>query len=146
MELLTEELIEKCERHPARDQKGNLGDAKVIAKFFSPVGAATWLIVAGDIEKDEQGNINDIEMFGYCYLFDMENAEFGPVYLSELQEVKLPFGLGIERDLYYEDEKITLREACKKEWGRIPEIFQENKDTEQREEKTCIEDDLNIEM
>lgn len=39
-------------------------------------------------------------MFGYCHLGDDEMAELGYVMLSELENLELPFGLKIERDLY----------------------------------------------
>ena len=39
-------------------------------------------------------------MFGYCHLGDDEMAELGYVMLSQLEELKLPFGLKVERDLY----------------------------------------------
>ena len=46
-------------------------------------------------------------MFGYCHLGDDENAEFGYVLLSELENIKLPFGLSIERDLYMQNCNIV---------------------------------------
>ena len=54
-----------------------------------------------EAEKLENG---DYEMFGYCHLGDDEMAELGYVRLSELEELQLPFGLKIERDLYMPDD------------------------------------------
>ena len=88
MKLITQEL-EKI------SQDGLGGNAKVIAKFFNPVGVGTWLITEGN--KLENG---DYEMFGYCNLGDDEMAELGYVMLSELENLKLPFGLKVEKDLY----------------------------------------------
>ena len=122
MKLLTEELVKKFEEYPLYSQDGKSGDAKVIAKFFNPMGQGTWLITEGDIIRDEQGNIEDVEMFGFVNLVGMEYAELGYVSLNELQSVKLPFGLTIERDLYY-PEDITLRDACQKEFGEVPDIL-----------------------
>lgn len=43
-------------------------------------------------------------MFGYCHLGDDEMAELGYVMLSELEELRLPFGMSIERDLYLPED------------------------------------------
>lgn len=122
MKLLTEELVKKFEEYPLYSQDGKNGDAKVIAKFFNPMGQGTWLITEGDIIRDEQGNIEDVEMFGFVNLVGMDCAELGYVSLNELQSVKLPFGMTIERDLYY-TEDITMREACSREFGEVPYMF-----------------------
>ncbi len=95
MKLMTKDLEAKFKDYPIGSQDGLLGEAKVIVKYFNPVGAGTWLITEG--EKLDNG---DYKMFGYCHLGDNEMAEFGYVLLSELESIKLPFGLTIERDLY----------------------------------------------
>lgn len=95
MKLITKELEELFKQYPLGSQDGLGGNAKVIAKFFNPTGAGTWLIT--EAEKIEDG---DYRIFGYCHLGYSDLAEFGYVMLSELEEIKLPFGLKIERDLY----------------------------------------------
>lgn len=95
MKLLTKELEEIFEKYPIGSQDGFGGNAIVIAKFFNPTGIGTWLIT--EAEKTEDG---DYEMFGYCHLGDDDLAELGYIKLSELEKIKLPFGLSIERDLY----------------------------------------------
>lgn len=95
MKLITEELEKIFEKYPIGSQEGLGGKAKVIAKFFNPTGVGTWLIT--ETEKMENG---DYEMFGYCHLGDDDMAEFGYVMLSELENIRLPLGLKIERDLY----------------------------------------------
>lgn len=95
MKLLTKELEEILEKYPIGSQDGLGGNAIVIAKFFNPTGIGTWLIT--EAEKTEDG---DYEMFGYCHLGDDNLAELGYIKLSELEKIKLPFGLSIERDLY----------------------------------------------
>lgn len=74
MKLITKELEKKFKKYPFYSQDGLGGDAKVIAKFFNPVGVGTWLITEGN--KLDNG---DYEMFGYCHLGDDYNAEFGYV-------------------------------------------------------------------
>ncbi|MGH9808938.1 MAG: DUF2958 domain-containing protein, partial [Terriglobia bacterium] len=65
-----------------------------VVKLFDPCGAATWLISA--IEPDDE----DI-LFGLCDL-GLGFPELGSVRLSELESIRRPFDLRIERDLYFE--------------------------------------------
>ena len=69
------------------------GDHVPVVKFFSPFGAATWLFS----ELDEDGDT----LFGLCDLC-FGFPEIGRVSLAEIADVKLPFGLSIERDLHFE--------------------------------------------
>ena len=64
-----------------------------VVKFFNPVGAATWLAT----ELDEDGDT----LFGLADL-GFGCPELGSYSLLEMASVRLPFGLGIERDLYFE--------------------------------------------
>ena len=93
MKLINKELEKIFEKYPIGSQEELGGKAKVIAKFFNPTGAGTWLITEAD--KTEDG---DYEMFGYCHLGYDDMAELGYVMLSQLEEIKLPFGLGVEID------------------------------------------------
>ena len=92
MMLMTKELEKEFNNYRlgSQDEKGM--DAKVVVKYFNPCGAGTWLITEG--EKQDNG---DWLLFGYCNLFEWE---WGYVMLSELESVRLPFGLTIERELY----------------------------------------------
>ena len=93
MKLLTKELEKKI---PKLYSQENNKDPMVVCKFFNPCGSATWWIIEGQKEDD------DYLMFGLCMLFGPEEAELGYVSLNELASVKGPFGLGIERDIYWE--------------------------------------------
>ena len=97
MLLMTKELEKKFNNYRLGSQDGLMEDAEVVVKYFNPCGAGTWLITEG--EKQENG---DWLMFGYCYLFEWE---WGYVMLSELESIRLPFGLGIERELYGREGK-----------------------------------------
>ena len=92
MMLMTKELEEKLSNYPIGSQDGKGDEAEVIVKYFNPCGRGTWLITEG--EKQEDG---DWLLFGYCHLFEWE---WGYVMLSELESVRLPLGLKIERELY----------------------------------------------
>ena len=61
-----------------------------VVKFFNPLGEGVWLAT----ELDEDGDI----MFG---LADIGYPELGSWSVSEMQSVRLPFGMGIERDLLF---------------------------------------------
>ena len=119
MKLLTKEIEKRFERYPLGSQEGLGTKAVVVAKFFNPCGAGTWIITEGD--KCENG---DYEMFGYCHLGSDEYAEFGYVMLSELQDYKGFLGLGIERDLNI-SENATLGEVMKSCGFPIPEWLAE---------------------
>ena len=92
MMLVTKELEKTFNKYPIGSQDGKGMDAKVLVKYFNPCGAGTWLITEG--EKQDNG---DWLFFGYCHIIEWE---WGYVMLSELENVKLPFGLSIERELY----------------------------------------------
>ncbi len=123
MKLITKELEEIFKEYPIGSQDGLGGDAKVIVKFFNPVGHGTWLIT--EANKLEDG---DYEMFGYCHLGDPEMAELGYVMLSELENLRLPFGLTVERDLYMPKD-CTLLQAMKSTGITPPEyMIKDHKD------------------
>jgi hypothetical protein len=67
-------------------------DHMPVVKFFNPVGAATWLATELDADNDTLFGLADMG-FG-C-------PELGSYSLLEMASVRLPFGLGIERDLYF---------------------------------------------
>ena len=69
------------------------GDHVPVVKFFSPVGAATWLFS----ELDDDGDT----LFGLCDL-GFGCPEMGSASLAEIAAATLPFGLTIERDLCFE--------------------------------------------
>lgn len=83
MKLLTKEIEKKLEK------AGYYGET-AICKFFNPVGAATWVITGRDPECP------DI-LYGVADL-GMGFVEAGPISLSELESIRLPFGMKIERD------------------------------------------------
>lgn len=129
MKLMTKELEKEFEKYPLGSQDGLLGQAKVIVKFFNPMGVGTWFIT--EAEKQEDG---DYEMFGYCHLGDDELAEFGYVMLSELQAIKGPLGMGIERDLYLSKD-CTLIEALKQTSMQVPDYLLKDVEEENEEDE-----------
>lgn len=80
-------------------------DHQPVVKLFNPCGAATWLI--SEIDPSDP----DIA-FGLCDL-GFGTPEMGSVSISEIESVKGPFGLGIERDLHFKP-KMKLTEYADK--------------------------------
>ena len=95
MKLLTKELEKKFPPIGYNENKESK-DIKIIAKFFDPIGSWTWYA----IEYDPKDRIF------YGYVKGLED-EFGNFSLSELEEVKGRFGLGIERDLYFGEHTLA---------------------------------------
>lgn len=117
MKLITKEIEKKFEEFPLYSQDGKGLNAEVLVKFFNPTGVGTWYIT--EANKLEDG---DYEMFGYCHLGDDENAEFGNILLSDLEDIKLPYGLKIERDMYLKNG-INLENALKGDGIKIPDFL-----------------------
>lgn len=80
-----------------------------VVKFFNPFGEGVWLAT----ELDEDGDT----MFG---LADIGYPELGSWSFSELQAIRLPFGMGIERDLLFTgDFPISVWAEAAREAGSI---------------------------
>lgn len=95
MKLLTKAIEKKLEKFPLNSQDGKGVEAKVVCKFFSPVGSWTWYVLEGTKSQD-----GDWEFYGI--VVNDYGAEYGYFSLKELENLSLPFGLKVERDLYFE--------------------------------------------
>ena len=82
-------------------------DFEPVVKLFNPCGGGTWLLTELDSEDPDIA-------FGLCDL-GMGCAELGSVRISELESIRLPFGLGIERDLHW-TPKHTLMGYAREAW------------------------------
>ena len=89
MILLTDDLRDRL---LANERQRDIDHVPVV-KFFNPVGAGTWLISEMEPDGDTLFGLADLG-FG-C-------PELGSCSLAELSLVRLPFGLGIERDVLFE--------------------------------------------
>ena len=94
MKLITDEIKAKL-----ASNKGDANVDKPYLKLFNPAGSGTWLITE---------IVDEDTLFGLCDL-GMGFPELGYVSLQELESVTLPFGLKIERDMYFTPDK-TLSE------------------------------------
>ena len=99
MKLLTKGQREKLIRNQAENQNATEPKKhKVVVKLFNPVGIGTWYLT-------ELNPYTEIA-FGLC---ELAEKEIGYVSLTELEELRLPMGLKIERDRYSKIDK-TLEE------------------------------------
>jgi hypothetical protein len=98
MKLLTKDIEKRLQAQPLYSQEQKGDDARVIAKFFNPCGRGTWYVLEG--EKQDNG---DWLFFGIAEVYEREYTYFT---LSELEGVRLPFGLTIERDKYFKPCKV----------------------------------------
>mgnify|MGYP000884874300 CR=1 FL=1 len=96
MEILTRREKDELPRLYAQE-----GDPDPVAwlHFFSPLGRGDWFITEG--QDDGPGRFL---MFGLC---DLGFPEMGYVTLEELEDVMLPGGLGIERDLHWTPRRLS---------------------------------------
>jgi hypothetical protein len=92
MKLLTKEILKKLPTIEETAQWG-LEETKVICKFFNPLGNQRWYVTAYDPDTGKA--------WGFVNLGDIHCAEMGPFMMQELVDIRLPFGLGIERDAHF---------------------------------------------
>lgn len=95
MQLLTK-AIEKT--LPPLYSQEEVADPVVRVRFFDPCGSWTWYVTEGQREG------SDFRFFG---LVNGHEEEFGYFLLSELQSVRRPLGLGIERDLFFKTAPLS---------------------------------------
>ena len=91
MKLMTKEIEKKAR---AQYPKGSDFKQMVVGKFFDPTSQWTWYLMNQDPEDPD-------------YLWSIVKGlevEVGSFSLNELSTVKTKFGLGIERDMYFEPQ------------------------------------------
>lgn len=98
MKLITKTLEDRF--NEIGDQS-EISDPIIVAKFFNPCGSQSWYAC----EYDNQSRV----CFGYVTGMDFD--EWGTFSIEELENLKLPFGLTVERDLYFKEK--TFNELIK---------------------------------
>ena len=93
MKLLTEKIKQQLPKMYATDADRN---KHFVCKFFDPCGSWTWYVCEGQEQSD-----GDWLFYG---LVDGFEKEWGYFSLSELETFRGQLGLGIERDIYFENE------------------------------------------
>ncbi|MDQ3817616.1 MAG: DUF2958 domain-containing protein [Acidobacteriota bacterium] len=95
MELLPAEVRRTLPKLYAQEGQK---DPTVYVKYFTPDSNWTWYATEGEPEGD------DFRFFGYVI---GHFREWGYFVLSELQSARGPWGLPIERDLYFEPRPLS---------------------------------------
>ncbi len=93
MKLLTEEIKKIL---PPLGATAEQADPIAYVKFFNPTGIGTWWAS----EFDPESGI----FFGKA---DLGFPELGTFSLQELESYKGPFGLGIERDIFFNPKPLS---------------------------------------
>lgn len=107
MKLLTKELENKLPELYAQDGKGM--EATAFAKFFHPCAHATWFVT--EYSPEERLFFGWAELAPGC-------GELGYLSLDELESVKGPLGMGIEKNLNFQPQPLgEAIEAWKKQRG-----------------------------
>lgn len=96
MKLLTNELRHRLPPLYATEHEE---DPQIICKFFTPDSSWTWYAFEFDGEDTFFGFVEGLE------------NELGYFSLSELESVRGPLGLPIERDLYFEPCRLSQAKA-----------------------------------
>lgn len=108
MKLLTSTI-----RAQLLDNGADPGDHVPVLKLFNPCGSATWIISEMLSDGDTLFGLADL---GYgC-------PEIGSVSLAEIESVRGPLGLGIERDLFFStSHRLSVWAEAATRAGRIVE-------------------------
>ena len=93
MKLFTKAILNKIPTLEATAET-SIEDGVVICKFFNPAGAGTWYLTAYNPDQKLA--------FGFVTLGDPDMAELGYISITELESIKLPMGLSIERDMHFD--------------------------------------------
>ena len=99
MKLLTEALKKKIPGIYSGELPSAPRPRRFICKFFDTCGSWTWYVLEGEQRED-----GDFLFYG---LVDGMEKEWGYFMLSDLESVRGPLGLGIERDMHFEDEEVA---------------------------------------
>ena len=97
MKLLTKKILKKL---PVFYSQENIKDPLIIVKFFNPTGGGNWF----GIEYKPEEKL----FFGYVSIFGNSTMdELGYFSLTELENFKGKFGLGIERDRSFKPTRLS---------------------------------------
>jgi hypothetical protein len=117
MKLLTKAIVKSL---PALYSQEKVDDPKVVLKFFTPWSNWTWYVTEGSQVCGECGMYDctdpahtptprDWMFFG---LVEGQETEMGYVTLGELEGIRGPAGLKVERDMWW--TPVPLSEVRKK--------------------------------
>ncbi len=116
MELLTKDIRKKLPKLYSQEEK-DPKDVKIVVKFFCPWNQWTWYATEAnavledgtEVEASHNGQGKEVDVIFFGYVKGLEN-ELGNFSLKEMEAIRGPGGLALERDLYY-GENHTLAEV-----------------------------------
>lgn len=88
MKLLTKAIETKAKKQYSLGADSN---QMIVAKFFNPIGSWSWYLMNIDPNDSDYA-------WGIVKGFEVEEGSFS---ISELENIKLPMGMHVERDLYF---------------------------------------------
>ena len=97
--LITDNLRVQLLANGAAAARGDERDPLPVVKLFTPDAHATWLLAELDPDDGDTA-------FGLCDL-GMGMPELGYVRLSDLQSIRGPMNLPVERDLHFTPAPIS---------------------------------------
>ncbi len=88
---------------PALYSQEHVLDPVAVVKLFDPCGRYTLFVLEGSRQPN-----GDLLFFGFCRSpLGPDCDELGYVTLRELERVRGPLGLGVERDLYFKPTPLS---------------------------------------
>ena len=104
MKLITAPIKKLLEATPIyTHDEHKPSEIPVIAKFFAPSGRFTFYVT--ESERYDEGNREDYRFYGFMVSpLGQQYDELGYITLGEMEAIRLPFGLRIERDRNYEGQ------------------------------------------
>ena len=98
-ELLPQELLVKIPPLYANEEASAV-ETIIRLKYF--LASFTWLVAECEVQGD------DVLFYGYVINHSAPDcSEWGYFTLNQLMEVKLPGGIGVERDIYFKECKFS---------------------------------------
>ncbi|ALC11506.1 DUF2958 domain-containing protein [Sphingopyxis sp. 113P3] len=94
MQLITDTIRDQLITNGRESRDNPAFDPHPVVKLFTPDAGATWLISECDPQRPDY-------LYGLCDL-GVGEPELGSVSLTELEALRGPLGLPVERDLYFE--------------------------------------------
>lgn len=111
VKLLTKQL--RAQIPPLGSQQDEK-DPVAVARFFTPDAMWTWYVIEGSallgelsVPLAESDPVNEEDVIFFGYVSGLEN-ELGTFSLSELESVRGPFGLKVERDRSFEPTPLSV--------------------------------------
>ncbi len=101
MKLITEEFAELFKDYQLYSQE-QVNDPLVIAKLLDPCRSATWYLTEYD----------PLEKIAFRFVCGLQEDEFGYVSLIEFESIERPYGLAIERGLYFVQKHLPHQSSC----------------------------------